>query len=514
MPPGSGPALPPGGWTLKAVAITKSYGAAAANQSVSLELRAGEIHALLGENGAGKSTLMKIIYGMELADAGHIEIDGSPLPLTGPRDAIQAGIGMVHQHFMLVPTLTVAENLMLGGDLSGRLLLQRGAATKQLAALAQRYHITVDLNARVGSLSVGEQQRVEVLKLLVRGARALILDEPTAVLTPQEIAALEATLRELASQGHGILVVTHKLNEVLRISDRISVMRQGRLVGTWRTGDVSQADLVTHMVARSVQPVHGRTAVTAGAAVLDLRGVTAIGQPGLRDVNLTIRQGEIVGIAGVEGNGQRALAEVVTGIRTVQAGEVLFRGTPIGHRGAADLLRAGVAHVPEDRQHDGLVLDLSVTENAMLISHAGPSLQRHGVLNDRRARDFAEQLIEEYAISCSGPGATMRGLSGGNQQKLVLGREMARRPKLLVAAQPTRGLDVGAIAYVHTRLIDGRNAGTAVMLISAELDELLALSDRIAVLREGRIVAVLSRAEANAEVIGSLMLGSAAALAA
>ena len=504
------------GWSLKAVDITKRYGDVVANRAVSLDLHAGEIHALLGENGAGKSTIMKIMYGMEMPDSGHIEIDGRSLDLNAPKNAIRAGIGMVHQHFMLVPTLSVAENLTLGSNLAGRLLLRRGAARGRLAALARRYRIEVDLDALVGDLSVGAQQRVEVLKVLVRGARALILDEPTAVLTPQEIAALETTLRELAAQGYGIFIVTHKLAEVMRVSDRVSVMRQGRRIGTWQTEKISASELVTHMVARNVQEALPRQTVTPGAVVLELRGVSSIGangRTGLRELNLTLRTGEIVGIAGVDGNGQRELAEVITAMRRTQAGEVIFAGAGIGQRGTAKLLRAGIAHVPEDRHREGLVLDFSVAENAILVSHAGPPLRRRGILDHVRARSFAERLIRDYAIRCPGPRAAMRRLSGGNQQKLVFGRELARAPKLLVAAQPTRGLDVGAIEYVHNRLIEGRTAGMAVLLISAELDEILALSDRIAVLREGRIVGILSRAEATADAIGALMLGPAGPVA-
>jgi simple sugar transport system ATP-binding protein len=502
---------------LRAVGITRRYGATVANDAVSLDLHAGEIHAVLGENGAGKSTIMKILYGMELPDAGHIELDGKILVLNTPRDAIRAGIGMVHQHFTLVPTLTVAENLLLGTRLAGWVQLRRRPALARLAALARQYRIEVDLAARVDTLSVGAQQRVEILKALIGGARALILDEPTAVLAPQEAAALFTTLRELAAGGWGIFIVTHKLADVMQFADRVTVMRQARRVGTWPAAAISAEALVSHMIARAAtDAAPTRTEAVPGQAVLTLREVGCAGshgRPGLRGLTLTVHAGEIVGIAGIEGNGQRELAEIITGLRRVLAGSARYGGAPIGRQATAALLRDGIAHVPQDRHRDGVVLDFSVAENAALVAHAEPPLRRRGLLDHGRARGFAEQLIRDYDIRCAGPRALLRSLSGGNQQKLVLGRELARAPRLLIAAQPTRGLDVGAVDYVHRRLIERRAAGMAVLLISAELDEILALSDRIAVLREGRIVDVLDRAEANAEVVGRLMLAPTAAAA-
>jgi simple sugar transport system ATP-binding protein len=497
-------------WVLSACGVTKRYGSVNANTDVSLDLRSGEIHAVLGENGAGKSTIMKILYGMVLPDEGSIEIDGRLLGLRSPKDAIDAGIGMVFQHFMLVPTLTVLENLVMGTNLARGVLLRKSSIRRKLAAIAERYRITVDLDRRVGSLSVGQQQRVEILKALVRGARALILDEPTAVLTPSEIVDLGTTLRELTAQGHGVIIVTHKLAEVMDISDRVSVMRQGRMIGTWRTRETNARDLVLHMVGRGLKPARAPSASQPGRPILHMRDVVTSGQRGplgLRSLSLSIAAGEIVGLAGVEGNGQSELAEAITGLRRVDAGTIKLDGTEISNWKTGDILAAGVAHVPEDRHHDGVVLSFSVAENAILVGHAQRSLRSRGLLSSGQVARFAQRLIGDFDIRCDGPGAVMSGLSGGNQQKLVLGRELARAPKLLIAMQPTRGLDVGAIEYVHARLVEQRVAGMAILLISTELEELLTLSDRIVVLREGRITGEVSRARANTETIGNLMLG-------
>ncbi len=501
---------------IKAIGITKHYASVVANADVSLDLKTGEIHAVLGENGAGKSTLMKIIYGMEQPDSGHVEIDGKPLDLRSPRDAIDAGIGMVHQHFMLVDNLTVFENLIIGTRIGGRVFLAWRGARAQLAELGRRYGIDVDLGLAVSHLSVGEQQRVEILKALVRGARILILDEPTAVLTPQEVTALAKTLRRLASEGHGILIVTHKLPEVMAMSDRVTVMRRGRVVGTWRTEETTEKELVEYMVGRSLEGILPRTARALGTPMLFLHDVRAPGDGGrigLNGIDLEVAAGEILGIAGVEGNGQRELAEVITGLRHAQSGEIVLDGSAITNQATEDILYAGVAHIPEDRNREGLVMDFSIAENAILVNHDRAPMQQRGFINAREVSRFVDGLIRDFAIKCTGAQAQMRELSGGNQQKLVLGRELSRNPKLLVAMQPTRGLDVAAIEYVHKRLIDQAAAGTAILLISSELDEILTLSDRIAVLRDGKIVGTLSRSAASAETIGPLMLAKSAGVA-
>lgn len=497
---------------LKADGITKHYAAVVANADVSIDLKAGEIHAVLGENGAGKSTLMKIIYGMEAPDHGHIEIDGRPLDLRSPRDAIDAGIGMVHQHFMLVDNLTVFENLIIGTKIGGPIFLARRGGRAYIHRLGQRYGIDVNLGARISHLSVGEQQRVEILKALVRGAQILILDEPTAVLTPQEVTALAKTLRRLASEGHGILIVTHKLSEVMAMSDRVTVMRRGKLVGTWKTEETSEQALVEHMVGRSLETAPPHAAKALGAPMLSLKDVRAPGdggRVGLDGVSLEIAAGEVLGIAGVDGNGQRELAEVIAGLRRAERGEILLDGKPITNRETEKILFAGVAHIPEDRNREGLVPDFSVAENAILVNHDRTPIQRGGFINAREVGRYVDKLIRDFAIKCSSNQA-MRELSGGNQQKLVLGRELSRSPKLLIAMQPTRGLDVGAIEYVHRRLLEQSSFGTAVLLISSELDELLALSDRIAVLRDGKMVGTLPRSMASPETIGPLMLAKSA----
>jgi ABC-type uncharacterized transport system ATPase subunit len=498
---------------LRARDISKSYGAVGANVGVSVDICSGEIHAILGENGAGKSTLMRILYGMEVADSGSIEIDGCPILLRSPRDAINLGIGMVHQHFMLVPTLTVLENLVLGNEIAGRGVLNFNAGRAHVAELAKRFHISVNLDRKVGQLSVGEQQRVEILKVLVRQAKILILDEPTAVLMPKEITDLMLTLRQLASQGYSVFIVTHKLAEAMQVSDRVSVMRAGRMVGTWKTSQTTPDALITNMIGRGRDTHLARRDMPAGKPILYLNDLNVAGDRGLdavRGLHLTIQAGEILGIAGVEGNGQRELAEAVTGLRPVKSGDIVFDGESIRDRATIDILRMGVGFVPEDRHHDALVLSLKVSENAVLVSHQDAPFDRHGLIVSDAISAFAIRLIKEFRILCGGAHVPIRSLSGGNQQKLVLGREIARNPKLLIAMQPTRGLDVGAIDYVHSRLIEARNEGTAILLISTELDEVMAVSDRISVLREGRIVGTLSRSEATMDGIGRLMLGTPA----
>jgi general nucleoside transport system ATP-binding protein len=495
-------------WKLDIIGVSKRYGAMWANRNVSLDLRSGEIHAVLGENGAGKSTLMKILYGMELPDEGRVELNDEPLSIASPHDAIAAGIGMVHQHFMLVPTLTVLENLVLGNALSGTFMVRRRAIRPKLAELARRYRIEVDLDRIVGELSVGEQQRVEVLKALVRGARVLILDEPTAVLTPDEVRDLGATLKELAQQGYGIFIVTHKLAEVMHLSDRVSVMRRGQVVGTWPTGAVSEVELVTHMVGRSLRTPAPRPPRQSRPVMFEMQNVSAPGprgRPGLNGIGLSVGAGEILGIAGVDGNGQQELAEVITGLRRITSGQIILDGIAITHKPTAEIFAAGVAHVPQDRHRDGVVLDFSLGDNAILVDQSAP-IARNGLIDRGAVSRFAEELLRSFNVRGGGPDTPMRSLSGGNQQKAVLARELSRRPKLLIAMQPTRGLDVGAIDDVHARLLEQREAGMAILLISAELDEIVALSDRVAVLREGAIAGLLD--QPSIEAIGPLMLGS------
>jgi simple sugar transport system ATP-binding protein len=494
---------------LRAAEISKAYGRVNANVAVNIDLRRGEVHAVLGENGAGKSTLMRIFYGLEPPDRGHVEVRGEPLRLRGPKDAINAGIGMVHQHFMLVGNMTVIENLVVGSSLTGGVLRMKVARDK-VEVLAKRFRMAIDLDRRISELSVSEQQRVEILKALVRGATTLILDEPTAVLAPSEITEFMVTLRELASEGFSILLVTHKLAEVMEVSNRVSVMRDGHLVGTWDTESTSPDFLVKEMIG------HGRTSPDivrdeiAGDLVLEMKDLYVLGDRGreaLRGLNLTVRAGEIVGIAGVEGNGQDELTDCVVGLRPVVRGSIAINGVDVTRASTIDILTMGVGIVPADRHRDGLVLDFSIAENAVLVRHHEPRFQRFGLLASDATTEFAERLIDEFSIRCAGPKAPSRSLSGGNQQKLILGRELARAPKLLVVVQPTRGLDIGAIDYVHARLLQGRNAGMAILVVSTELEEVIALSDRIAVLREGRIAGIVPKAEATVDGIGRVMLG-------
>ncbi len=499
---------------LRATGISKTYGTVRANAEVDVDIRPGEIHAILGENGAGKSTLMRILYGMEVPDSGQLELEGKPIVLRSPREAIKLGIGMVHQHFMLVPTLTVLENLILGNQTAGRGILNLSSARSHIAALASRFHLSVDLDRKVSQLSVGEQQRVEILKVLVRRARILILDEPTGVLMPQEIADLMVTLRYLARQGFSIFIVTHKVAEVMEVSDRVSVMRLGHMIGTWNTADTNPDKLITHMIGHGRDVHLARRNVQPGKPILRFDDVHVPGDRGidaLRGLDLTIQRGEILEVAGVEGNGQQELAEAIIGLRPAKRGSIVFDGINLRGVATIDVLRKGVGFIPQNRHHDALVLALSVAENAVLVCHQDDPFDRGGLIVTDAISALASRLIKEFQIRCAGPHAPMRSLSGGNQQKLVLGREIARNPKLLIAMQPTRGLDVGAIDYVHSRLIEVRNAGTAVLLISTEFEELMALSDRIAVLREGRIVAILLRSEATVDGIGRLMLGSSPA---
>jgi simple sugar transport system ATP-binding protein len=417
---------------------------------------------------------------------------------------------MVHQHFMLVPTLTVLENLVLGSGIGGKHLFNSRKAASEIEALAKKYGMDVDLDCQVSQLSVGEQQRVEILKALVRGASVLILDEPTAVLTPQEITRLLDVLRDLAREGLGVLLVTHKLAEVMQVADRASVMRTGCLIGTWSIAKTTAEALVSNMIGRSRTEQLAREAAPSSSIVLEMMDVeakTARGSAALRGVRLTVRAGEIFGIAGVEGNGQREIAEVITGLLPATVGDIVLSGETIKYEPTVEILRRGVGHIPEDRHRDGLVLDFTIAENAVLVSYRDVPFHRRGLLARGEILLFAQKLIQDYAIRCNGAQTLIRNLSGGNQQKLILGREMARKPRLLIAMQPTRGLDIGAIDYVHKRIMELRNSGVAILLVSTELDEIMSLSDRIGVLRNGQIVATLDRSDATPEKIGHLMLG-------
>ncbi|KPI05277.1 Monosaccharide-transporting ATPase [Actinobacteria bacterium OK074] len=491
--------------------ITIRFGPVVANEAVDFQLRAGEIHALLGENGAGKTTLMRVLAGLVRADGGEVLLHGRPQRYRSPADAADAGIGMVHQHFMLVPSMTVAENVCLGLPSAGRVFPDVARVARELAELSRRHGLDLDPHAKVERLSVGQQQRVEIVKALHRRARILILDEPTAVLTPGEADSLLAVLRSLAAQGTGIVFISHKLREVMAVADRVTVLRRGRRVGTCATADVTAAELAALMVGREVR-VPDRTPRPAadGPPVLELSGAGLVDRGGvvrLDDVSLTVRAGEILGIAGVDGNGQRELTRAVCGLQRLTSGRIRIRGTDVTADSAARRIAAGLAHVPEDRQHTGLVLELTIAENAALEVMAQEPVSRRGWLRPKAMRAAAEQLVRDYDIRCSGPDQPVRELSGGNQQKVLLAREVAREPAVLVVSQPTRGLDIGAIEYVHGQLRALRDRGCAVLLVSTELDEILELSDRVAVLYGGRVMSVTDRADVRLDELGLHMAG-------
>ncbi len=507
-PPAAAP-TPASPLAVEARGIVKAFPGVLANDRVDFDLRPGEVHALLGENGAGKSTLMNILAGLYRPDAGQLLVDGRPVTFDSPRDAISAGLGMVHQHFTLVPSQTVTENILLGLD-RPRFLLHERRSEAEVAALAERFGMIVDPRVRVWQLSVGQQQRVEILKMLYRGARILILDEPTAVLAPQEADELFATLRSMTAAGRSVVFISHKLGEVLAIADRVTVMRRGRVTAAGLpTAGATKADLARLMVGRSVLESLDRPPSVPGEVVLTIHGVSATndrGLPALRGVDLEVRAGEIVGIAAVAGNGQSELAEVVTGLRSC-TGDIRVGGTPVANRSTATVLRQGVAHVPEDRTEVGSAPNLSLTDNLIMKRYRDAPVARGWLVDDDAARTFADDLRETYRIAAPSVETEVRLLSGGNLQRAILAREIETKPGLLVAVQPTRGLDVGAIESVHRLLIDLRSKGAAIVLISEELDEILALADRVEVMYEGRFVGSFPAAEAEIGRIGLLMTG-------
>ena len=489
--------------------IVKCFPGVRANSKVCFDVDAGEIHALLGENGAGKSTLMRQLYGLYQPDEGDIIIDGKRLALRSPADAIRAGIGMIHQHFMLVPTLTVAQNVALGQPSSRAPLLDLKKVTARIAKLSQEYGLKVDPEACIWQLSVGEQQRVEIMKTLYRGARLIILDEPTAVLTPQEVDDLFVTLRRMAREGHSLVFISHKLQEVMAISDRVTVLRDGRVIGTHATKGVTRSELVKMMVGRELSDLEPRPR-EPGPVLLSVEDLRAMGDRGteaLRGVDLEIHAGEIVGLAGVSGNGQRELAECLSGMRKSTGGRILAGVTDITTASANQRVRAGMASIPEERMRDGAIRDFSVQENLFLRDKSLPRFSRGIFLSFRSMEAHAAQLVDEFAVKTPGLDTPLKNLSGGNIQKLIMARELSRHPKILICAQPTRGVDIAASSYIHQRLLQQREAGTGILLISEDLDEIRTLSDRIAVMYEGRVIGVVDRGQASLEQIGLMMAG-------
>ena len=491
--------------------ITKAWPGVVANDHVDFSVRAGEIHALVGENGAGKSTLMNILYGLINADSGEILINGRPARIGGPRDAIAQGIGMVHQHFMLIPVFTVGENVMLGREpVAAGGFYDHGKARQEIAELTRRYGLALDPDARTGDLPVGLQQRAEIVKVLYRGAKILILDEPTGVLTPQETTELFVVLRGLVKEGRTIIFISHKLREVLQISDRITVMRRGKVVGHLVTKETNEQEIATHMVGREVLLRVDKKPATPGPVTFRVEDLTAVsdrGVPALRGISFELHQGEILGIAGVEGNGQSELVEVLAGTRRASGGRVLLGDRDVTAANAREERELGVGHIPEDRRSVGLVLHYTVAENLVLGRQRSPAFSWRGMLLRLRAiLDWARRLVKEFDIRTPSIETAASALSGGNQQKIVVAREMGTRPSVLLASQPTRGVDIGAIEFIHRRLVAQRDEGTAVLLVSAELEEITSLSDRIAVLYEGRIVSI-EPANTPEERLGLLMTG-------
>jgi simple sugar transport system ATP-binding protein len=490
--------------------IRKEFPGVLANDDVDLDVRNGEVHALLGENGAGKSTLMNILYGLYRPDAGEIRMRGKPVSFGSARDAIQAGIGMVHQHFMLIPVMTVAENVVLGSEpVRNGVLLDEASAAERVAEMARTFRFAVDPEARVDSISVGQQQRVEIMKALYRNADVLILDEPTAVLTPQEASDLFEILRTLRREGISIIFISHKLNEVLEIADRITVLRRGRKIETVPREGATEASLARAMVGRDVLVRVEKPPAQVGDVLLSVRDLHVIDErsiPKVRGVSFEVRAGEIVGIAGVDGNGQTELIDALTGLRKSESGTVTIAGRDLEHASPRDALDAGLGHIPEDRHRRGLVLEFSIAENVALHDYDKAPDAKWGWIFPARMIQRARDLIGEFDVRGGGPLTRAGGLSGGNQQKLVAAREIARDPKVLIAAQPTRGLDVGAIEYLHRRIVAERDEGRAILLVSLELDEILSLSDRILVMYEGEIVGEHT-GEVSEEQIGLEMLG-------
>jgi simple sugar transport system ATP-binding protein len=492
--------------------ITKRFPGVVANDGVNLSISTGEVLALIGENGAGKSTLMNVLYGIYRADAGELLIDGSPVRFTSPADAIAAGIGMVHQHFMLVPVMTVAENVVLGVEPTRRLgMLDIAEARRMVREVSDKYKLELDPDAVIEDLPVGVRQRVEIVKVLMRDAKIVVFDEPTAVLTPSEILEFFEIVRALVAAGKGVIFITHKLKEALTIADRINVLRRGKVVGEATPRTTDEKKIAEMMVGRAVQLVVDKTTAAPGASVLSLRDVSVVepdGRTVVDSVSFEVRAGEIVGIAGVQGNGQTELVEAIAGLRRVASGSISLGGREITADSPRERHAAGMAHIPEDRQRQGLVVDMSITENLVLTRYHNAEFS-HGMLMDwAAAKEKSRAMVASYDIRTSDPAQAASTLSGGNQQKLIVARELSRDITLAVAAQPTRGIDVGSIEYVHAQMVKERDAGVAMLVVSTELDEVMSLSDRVFVMYRGKIVADLDPRSVSHMDVGLYMAGS------
>jgi simple sugar transport system ATP-binding protein len=490
--------------------IVKRFPGVLANDHVHFDIKTGEVHALLGENGAGKSTLMKQLYGLYHPDEGEILFDGKSLRIASPADAIRLGIGMIHQHFMLVDTLTVAENVALGLPSSRGMLTDLDKVTERINELAELYGLDVRTDALIWQLSVGQQQKVEIIKALYRGAALLILDEPTAVLTPQEVDDFFVILKQMAAEGHSLIFISHKLHEVMAFTDRVTVLRDGKNVGSVQTKDTNKRQLAEMMVGRQLKPAKLLDQSKIGELRLEIKGISALndfGSPALNCIDLDIRAGEILGLAGVSGNGQPELAQVIAGLRNETGGTILLDGKDITKAIPEELIQLGVAFIPEERNRDGLIREFTVSENIILRDLSCDFYSKRGFLDMNSIAERSKALVKGYNVKTPSIDTPMKSLSGGNAQKVILARELSRNPKVLIAAQPTRGVDIGATEYIHEMIVQQRSTGTATLLISEDLDEILALSDRIAVIFHGEIMGILDRADATPEKLGLMMAG-------
>ena len=490
--------------------ITKRFPGVLANDRVNFDVRAGEIHALLGENGAGKSTLMKILYGLYQPDGGELLLNGKPIAINSPTDAINHGIGMIHQHFMLVETLTVAENVALGLKSSREPVMDLAAVSARIVDLAEKYGLQVDPGAVINDLAVGQRQRVEIIKALYRGAALLILDEPTAVLTPQEVDDLFVIFRQMAKEGHALVFISHKMDEIFALTDRVTVLRDGKVIGTVQTAETNKRELARMMVGREVLFEREKKPMQPGEARLKLENVQAVNREGLhilKNISFEVRSGEILGVAGVSGNGQRALAEAIAGLQPVSDGKVIMDGQDVTHLPPAEMYKIGFSYIPEERMHDGVIKDFSVSDNLILQDHGRAPFSRRTFLNFGAIAEHARNLVRAFRIKTPGLKTPVKNRSGGNIQKLILARELARHPRVLIAAQPTRGVDIGATEYIHAQLLKQREQGLATLLISEDLDEITALSDRIMALYGGEIMGIVNADEISIEELGLMMAG-------